>query len=247
MSNVILVTGGGRGIGRATCLRAAGAGYDVVVNWTRDRAAADTTVERCEALGARAIAVRADVSDESAVRAMFDEAQGFGKLRVLVNNAGIVAPQMRFDEMSVDRWRQLIDVNIVGAFLCAREAIRRMSTRLGGDGGVIVNVSSAAAYLGSPGEYVDYAASKAAIDTLTIGLGKELAEDGIRVNAVRPGVITTEIHASGGEPERAQRVAPSVPMRRPGEPDEVAAAVMWLASDEASYITGTTLDCSGGR
>lgn len=244
---VMIVTGGGRGIGRATCLRAANAGYDVVVNFTRNRESADATVSRCEELGVRAVAVRADVSDESTVATMFDEAARLGTLRVLVNNAGIVQPQARFDEMTLDRWREVIDVNIVGAFLCAREAIRRMSTRHGGGGGVIVNVSSAASYLGSPGEYVDYAASKGAIDTLTIGLGKELADEGIRVNAVRPGVITTEIHASGGEPDRANRVAPTVPMRRPGEPDEVAAAIVWLASDDASYITGTTLDCSGGR
>lgn len=247
MGDVMVVTGGGRGIGRATCLRAAAAGYDVVVNWNRDRAAADSTVRRCEELGARAIAVRGDVADESAVEMLFDEATRFGTLRVLVNNAGIVQPQMRFDEMTLERWRELVDVNVLGAFLCAREAIRRMSTRHGGVGGAIVNVSSAAAYLGSPGEYVDYAASKAAIDTLTIGLGKELAQEGIRVNAVRPGVITTEIHASGGEPGRADRVAATVPMRRPGSPDEVAAAVIWLASADASYVTGTTLDCSGGR
>ncbi|WP_040492847.1 SDR family oxidoreductase [Ilumatobacter nonamiensis] len=247
MGDVMIVTGGGRGIGRATCLRAAAAGYDVVVNWAHDRSAAESATERCTEFGVQAVAVQADVADESAVTAMFEEAARLGSLRVLVNNAGIVQPQQRFDEMTVDRWRKMLDVNVIGAFTCAREAVRRMSTRHGGAGGAIVNVSSAAAYLGSPGEYVDYAASKAAIDTMTIGLGKELAEEGVRVNAVRPGVVTTEIHASGGEPGRANRVAPTVPMKRPGDPDEVAAAIMWLASAEASYITGTTLDCSGGR
>jgi NAD(P)-dependent dehydrogenase (short-subunit alcohol dehydrogenase family) len=166
---------------------------------------------------------------------------------VLVNNAGILHTQMRFDEMSVDRWRELLDVNVIGAFVCAREAVRRMSTRHGGRGGAIVNVSSAASYLGSPAEYVDYAASKAAIDTLTIGLGKEIAAEGVRVNAVRPGVIRTDIHASGGEPGRVERVAPSVPMQRGGEPIEVARTILWLASDEASYITATIVNCSGGR
>jgi len=244
---VFVVTGGGRGIGRATCERAAADGHAVVVNWTRDGDSAASTVERCEQLGARALAVRADVSDEAAVRALFDEAAELGEPTVLVNNAGILHEQMRFDQMTVDRWREVIEVNILGAFICAREAARRMSTRYGGRGGAIVNVSSAAAYLGSPGEYVDYAATKAAIDTLTIGLGKELAAEGVRVNAVRPGVILTEIHARGGEPDRAHRVAPTVPMRRPGDPEEVAAAIVWLASDDASYITGTTLDCTGGR
>lgn len=247
MRDVVIVTGGGRGIGRATSLRAAATGHDVVVNWTRDRSAAESTVERCVEFGVRAVAVQADVADEAAVAAMFDGAERLGNVRVLVNNAGIVQPQLRFDEMTVDRWRQVFEVNVIGAFVCAREAARRMSTRHGGSGGAIVNVSSAASYLGSPGEYVDYAASKAAIDTMTIGLGKELAEEGVRVNAVRPGVINTEIHASGGEPNRANRVAPTVPMRRPGEPDEVAAAIMWLASPDASYVTGTTIDCSGGR
>ena len=247
MGDVMIVTGGSRGIGRATCLAAAEVGYDVVVNWASDERAAATTVEECGARGARAVAVQADVADESAVAAMFDRAEELGPLRVLVNNAGILHQQMRFDEMTVDRWRAVIDVNIVGAFICAREASRRMSTRHGGTGGAIVNVSSAAAYLGSPGEYVDYAATKAAVDTLTIGLGKELADEGVRVTAVRPGVILTDIHASGGEPDRPQRVASGVPMQRPGTPEEVAATVLWLASDAASYVTATTIDCSGGR
>lgn len=247
MSDVMIVTGGGRGIGRATSLGAARAGYDVVVNWARDREAAESTAAGCLEFGVRALAVHADVSDEAAVAAMFDRAAEIGTPSVLVNNAGILHQQMRFDEMTVDRWREVFEVNVIGAFLCAREAARRMSTRHGGLGGSIVNVSSAAAYLGSPGEYVDYAATKAAIDTLTIGLGRELADEGVRVNAVRPGVITTEIHASGGEPGRAARVAASVPMKRPGDADEVAATILWLASPEASYVTATTLDCSGGR
>lgn len=247
MGDVMIVTGGSRGIGRATCLGAAEAGYDVVVNWASDERAAATTVDQCEARGARAVAVQADVADESAVAAMFDRAEELGTLRVLVNNAGILHQQMRFDEMTVERWRAVIDVNVVGAFICAREASLRMSKRHGGTGGSIVNVSSAAAYLGSPGEYVDYAATKAAVDTLTIGLGKELADEGVRVTAVRPGVILTDIHASGGEPDRPRRVASGVPMQRPGRPEEVAATVLWLASDAASYVTATTVDCSGGR
>jgi NAD(P)-dependent dehydrogenase (short-subunit alcohol dehydrogenase family) len=244
---VMIVTGGGRGIGRATALRAAEAGYDVVVNWVRDEAAAEDTSVECRSLGAAAVAVGADVSSESDVVAMFDRAAELGPLRVLVNNAGILEQQMRFESMSVERWRRVVDVNVIGAFLCAREAVRRMSRSHGGDGGSIVNVSSMASTLGSPGEYVDYAATKAAIDALTVGLGREVAEEGIRVNAVRPGVVLTEIHASGGEPNRPTRVAQSVPMRRPGEPDEVAATILWLASDAASYVTATTIDCSGGR
>jgi NAD(P)-dependent dehydrogenase (short-subunit alcohol dehydrogenase family) len=247
MRDVMIVTGGSRGIGRATCLGAAEAGYDVVVNWVSDERAAAEAVEECVKRGARAVAVHADVADESAVAAMFDRAEELGPLRVLVNNAAILHQQMRFDEMTVDRWRAVIDVNIIGAFICAREAARRMSTRHGGNGGSIVNVSSAAAYLGSPGEYVDYAATKAAVDTMTIGLGKELAAEGVRVTAVRPGVILTDMHASGGEPDRPRRVASGVPMQRPGTPEEVAATVLWLASDAASYVTATTVDCSGGR
>lgn len=243
----MIVTGGGRGIGRATSLRAAAAGYGVVVNWARDEEAARRTVVDCEARGAEAVAVRADVSDEVDVTELFDQAATLGTPTVLVNNAGVLHQQMRFDEMTTERWREVLEVNVIGAFICAREAARRMSTRHGGSGGAIVNVSSAAASLGSPNEYVDYAASKAAIDTLTIGLGQELADEGVRVTAVRPGVILTEIHASGGEPNRPERVAQSVPMRRPGDPDEVAATILWLASAEASYITATTIDCTGGR
>lgn len=245
---VVLVTGGSRGIGAATCRLAAEAGATVAVNFTTDAASADAVVEACRAAGSMAIATQADVSDEAAVVSMFDRVEfELGPVAVLVNNAGILRQQMPFVDMGVDRWREVIDVNVIGAFLCAREAVRRMSTDTGGRGGAIVNVSSAAAYLGSPHEYVDYAAAKAAVDTMTIGLGKEVATKGIRVNAVRPGVIDTDIHASGGEPGRVDRVAPSVPMQRGGDPDEVARTILWLASDDASYITATLVNCSGGR
>ncbi|MET0661809.1 MAG: SDR family oxidoreductase [Ilumatobacteraceae bacterium] len=244
----MLITGASRGIGAATARFAAAAGYDVVVNFVRDEAAATDVVSECRAVGARAIAHRADVADETQVVGLFERTvEEFGRLDVLVNNAGILHQQMRFEAMTVQRWRELLDVNVVGAFLCAREAVRRMSNRHGGAGGVIVNVSSRAAALGGPDEYVDYAASKGAIDTLTIGLGKEVAADGVRVAGVRPGAIRTAIHARGGEPDRVDRVATSVPMRRGGEPEEVAATILWLASDAASYITATSVDCSGGR
>lgn len=248
MARVVLITGAGRGIGAATARLAAERGDDVAVNFARHGEAASAVVEDCIAVGVRAIAVQADVADEGDVVAMFDRVvDELGTVDVLVNNAGILHTQMRFDDMTIERWRELLDVNVIGAFLCAREAVRRMSSRHGGAGGAIVNVSSAASYLGSPGEYVDYAASKAAIDTMTIGLGKEVATEGIRVNAVRPGVIHTGIHASGGEPGRVERVAPSVPMQRGGDPLEVARTILWLASGEASYITGTIVNCSGGR
>lgn len=248
MSGVVLVTGGSRGIGAATARLAAERGYSVAVNYAANEAAAMDVVAECETLGAEAVAVRANVANEADVVSMFDVVErDLGPITVLVNNAGILHQQMRFEEMTLDRWRELLDVNVLGAFLCAREAVRRMSTRSGGGGGAIVNVSSAASYIGSPGEYVDYAASKAAIDTMTIGLGKEVAADGIRVNAVRPGVIHTEIHASGGEPGRVDRVAASIPMLRGGDPIEVARTIMWLASDEASYLTGTLVNCAGGR
>ncbi len=244
----MLITGASRGIGAATARAAAGAGYDVVVNFHRDEAAATRVVDDCRARGTRAIAHRADVADETQVVGLFERTvDEFGRIDVLVNNAGILHQQMRFDEMTVERWRELLEVNVVGAFLCAREAVRRMSTRHGGAGGVIVNVSSMAAALGGPDEYVDYAASKGAIDTLTIGLGKEVAGEGIRVVGVRPGAIRTDIHASGGEPDRVDRVARSVPMQRGGEAEEVAATILWLASDAASYVTATSVDCSGGR
>jgi NAD(P)-dependent dehydrogenase (short-subunit alcohol dehydrogenase family) len=244
----MLITGASRGIGAATARLAAAEGYDVVVNFARDEAAATDVVSECRASGARAIAHRSDVADETQVSGLFERTiDEFGRVDVLVNNAGILHRQMRFEEMTVQRWRELFEVNVIGAFLCAREAVRRMSTRHGGAGGVIVNVSSMAAVLGSPDEYVDYASSKGAIDTLTIGLGKEVAADGVRVVGVRPGAIRTGIHASGGEPGRVDRVARSVPMQRGGEPEEVAATILWLASDTASYITATSVDCSGGR
>ncbi len=248
MATVVLITGASRGIGAATARLAADAGHSVVVNYRSDESAAHSVVAECRARGAAAVAVRADVADERQVVAMFDTAEAdLGPVDVLVNNAGVLHHQMRFDEMAVDRWREVIDVNVIGAFLCAREAVRRMSTRHGGSGGVIVNVSSIAATLGSPGEYVDYAATKAAIDAMTIGLGKEVATEGIRVNAVRPGVIDTDIHATGGEPDRVERVARSVPLKRGGEPEEVARTILWLASDDASYVTASLIDCSGGR
>jgi NAD(P)-dependent dehydrogenase (short-subunit alcohol dehydrogenase family) len=245
---VILVTGGSRGIGASTARLAAAHGYAVAINYASDTAAAGEVVEQCLASGTRAFAHRADVADERAVVAMFDAVEEeLGPVDVLVNNAGVLQTQMRFEEMSVARWRAVLEVNVIGAFICAREAVRRMSARHGGAGGAIVNVSSAAAYIGSPEEYVDYAASKAALDTMTIGLGKEVATEGIRVNAVRPGLIHTGIHASGGEPDRVARLAPTVPMQRGGAPDEVARTILWLASDEASYVTATTLDVTGGR
>lgn len=242
---VIVVTGGSRGIGAATCRLAHAAGYEVVFSYNSNADAAAAVVADCD--GA-AIAVQADVRHEVDAGNLFDAAEeAFGPASVLVNNAGILHEQVRFDEMSVDRWREVFDVNVVGSFICAREAVRRMSTRHGGGGGAIVNVSSAASYLGSPGEYIDYAATKAAIDTMTLGLGKEVATEGIRVNAVRPGVIYTDIHASGGEPGRVDRVAGGVPMQRGGQAEEVADAILWLASDTSSYITATTLNISGGR
>jgi NAD(P)-dependent dehydrogenase (short-subunit alcohol dehydrogenase family) len=242
---VIVVTGGSRGIGAATCRLAAAAGHRVVFSYASNADAAASVVEQC---GGAALAVQGDVRSERDVVALFDAAdQAYGPATVLVNNAGILHRQMRFDEMTVERWREVVDVNVIGAFLCAREAVRRMSTRNGGAGGSIVNVSSAAAYIGSPEEYIDYAATKAAIDTLTIGLGKEVANEGIRVNAVRPGVVHTDIHASGGEPGRVERVAQGVPMRRGGRPEEVAETILWLASNAASYITATTINVSGGR
>lgn len=244
----MLVTGGSRGIGAATARMAAGAGYDVCVGYASDSAAADEVVDGCRYQGASAVSARADVADEEQVVALFDEAVSeLGPVSCLVNNAGILHPVARLDTFTARRLREVFDVNVVGAFMCAREAVRRMSTAAGGDGGSIVNVSSAASYLGSPGEFIDYAASKGAIDTMTIGLAKEVALEGIRVNAVRPGLIETGIHASAGAPDRVERLSGGVPMQRGGTPDEVASVVLYLASDAASYITGALVDVTGGR
>jgi len=247
-ARTVLVTGGGRGIGAATALRCGEAGFAVAVNWARDRDAADAVVRTLQQRGQRALAVQADVSDEAQVLAMFARLDAeLPPLAGLVNNAGIVDVAARVEEMSLARWQRMFAINVFGSVLCAREATRRMSTRHGGAGGAIVNLSSAAARLGSPGQYVDYAASKGAIDVFTIGLARELAAEGVRVNAVRPGIIDTEIHASGGQPERARDLAPQVPMQRAGSADEVAQAIVWLLSDAASYTTGALLDVSGGR
>jgi len=245
---VVMVTGGGRGIGAATARLAASRGYAICVNYLRDEAAAQAVARDIAGAGGRAVAVRGDVSVEPDVVRVFAECdRALGPLTALVNNAGVVDRQMRVEAMDETRLRRMFSVNVVGAFLCAREAIRRMSTRHGGRGGAIVNVSSGAARLGSPGEYVDYAASKGAIDTMTIGLAKELAGDGIRVNCVRPGFVHTDIHAAGGEPNRIERLRESIPMKRGGDPEEVARAILWLLSDEASYSTGAILDVTGGR
>ena len=248
MSKVMLITGASRGIGAATARLAAGQGYRVVINYQRNREAADALVEAIMITGGEALAVQADVADEAQVRRLFSEVDArLGRLDVLVNNAGMLEQQMRLERMSLERWQRVFATNVYGSFLCSREAIARMSTRQGGRGGVIVNVSSIAARLGAPEEYIDYAAAKGAVDSMTVGLAKELAADGIRVNAVRPGVIDTEIHASGGEPQRVARVAGSIPLGRGGRADEVAEAILWLASEQASYTTGSLLDVSGGR
>ncbi len=248
MNKTILITGGGRGIGAACARLAAQQGYRVCINYRSDEAAAAQVVRIIEDAGGEAFAFQADVAVEAQVAAMFAQLDArFGRLDALVNNAGILAQQMRVDEMDAARIERIMMTNVVGSFLCAREAVRRMSTRHGGSGGAIVNLSSRAAVLGSPGEYIDYAASKAAVDALTIGLSKEVAGEGIRVNGVRPGLIHTAMHAAGGEPGRVGRLQSSVPMGRGGEPDEVARAVLWLLSDAASYTTGALIDVSGGR
>jgi NAD(P)-dependent dehydrogenase (short-subunit alcohol dehydrogenase family) len=245
---VVVITGGSRGIGRATAIAAAARGYRVVVGYASNKAAADEVVAAIEGKNGKAIAVKSDVGYEKDILALFKAADEFGTLGALVNNAGIVDKSgVRVEDMSAERIQRIMAVNITGAMLCAREAVNRMSTRKGGKGGVIVNVSSAAARLGSANTYVDYAASKAAIDIFTVGLGHEVAGDGIRVAAIRPGLIDTEIHASGGEPDRAQRLAHMVPMKRVGTAQEVANAIVWLMSDDASYVTSTILDVSGGR
>ncbi|MBZ9870646.1 SDR family oxidoreductase [Mesorhizobium sp. BR1-1-9] len=245
---VLLVTGGSRGIGAAICRLGSKAGYRVAVNYASNQTAAEALVGEIKAAGGEAFAVRGDVGVESDVVAMFEAVdRTYGRLDAFVNNAGIVDVKARIDEMDVSRLERMMRINVVGSFLCAREAVKRMSSRHGGSGGSIVNISSAAAVLGSPGEYVDYAASKGAIDTFTIGLAREVALEGIRVNAVRPGIIDTEIHASGGQPDRIERFRDLLPMKRAGTADEVAGAVLYLLSDAASYTTGAILNVSGGR
>lgn len=248
VKKVILVTGGSRGIGAATARLAADRGYAVCINYLRNSAAADAVVRDIEHGGGTAIAVPADVSVEPDVVLLFKTVdESLGPVTALVNNVGVVEQQMRVENMDAARLTRVFAANVTGSFLCAREAIRRMSTKYGGKGGAIVNISSVASRLGSPDEYVDYAAAKAAIDTFTLGLAKEVVGEGIRVNAVRPGVVYTDIHASGGEPNRVERVKDQVPMKRGGQPIEIARAILWLLSDEASYSTGAILDVSGGR
>ena len=248
MKRVAIVTGAGRGIGAATAILAASRGYAVCVNYRRSADDARDVVKAIVDAGGRALAVAADVAvEEDVVRLFETAARELGPVTALVNNAGILERQMRVEDMDAARLRRVLDVNVVGSFLCAREAVKRMSTRHGGMGGAIVNVSSGAARWGSPDEYVDYAASKGAIDTMTIGLSKEVAAEGIRVNAVRPGLVITGIHAAGGEPGRVERMKSSVPLGRGGMPEEVATAILWLLSDEASFTTGAIIDVSGGR
>jgi NAD(P)-dependent dehydrogenase (short-subunit alcohol dehydrogenase family) len=248
MDKVLLVTGGGRGIGAATARLAATQGWAVAVNYTANSLAADEAVRAIRAGGGNAMSVQADVADEDQVLAMFARIDArLGPITGLVNNAGVVDVTQRLDQMSVARWRRMFDINVIGSLICAREAVRRMSTRHGGAGGSIVNVSSAAARLGAPGQYVDYAAAKGAIDTFTIGLAKEVATEGIRVNCVRPGLIDTDIHASGGLPHRVRDLSPEIPMKRGGDADEVAQAIVWLLSDVSKYTTMSFIDVSGGR
>jgi len=248
MKPVVLITGGSRGIGAATALAAARAGWAVAVNYHTNSLAADEVVRHIRAMDGTAITVQGDVAIEADVLAMFAKVDAkLGPLSALVNSAGVVDVASRVDAMGVARLQRMFNTNVIGSMVCAREAVLRMSTRHGGQGGAIVNVSSAAARVGSPGQYVDYAASKGAIDTFTLGLAKEVATEGIRVNAVRPGIIDTDIHASGGQPDRAKQVAPQVPMQRAGTAEEVAQAILWLMSPQASYTTGALLDVSGGR
>ncbi len=248
MNKVLLVTGGSRGIGAATAILAAQNGWSVAVNYTANSLAADEVVRQIRATGGQAMSVQADVAEEDQVLRMFEHIDAkLGRLSGLVNNAGVVDVKARVDEMSVARWKRMFDINVIGSLICAREAVRRMSTQHGGEGGSIVNMSSAASRLGAPGQYVDYAAAKGAIDAFTIGLAKEVAAEGIRVNAVRPGLIETEIHASGGLPNRVKELQHLVPARRGGSAEEVAEGIVWLLSDAASYTTMSFLDISGGR
>jgi len=248
MNRVAIITGGGRGIGAATARMLAQRGYDLCINYRQDRSAAEQLVTELAALGVRALAVQADIAVEGEVVRLFQQVdRELGLIGALVNNAGMLLPQMKLEQMSAERINRIFATNVTGTFLCCREAVRRMARSQGGRGGAIVNVSSVAARLGSPNEYIDYAASKGAIDTLTRGLSVEVAAEGIRVNCVRPGFIDTRMHADGGEPDRIARVSPNIPMRRGGQPEEVATAIAWLLSDEASYITGTFVDVAGGR
>ena len=247
MSGVIVITGGSRGIGAACAKLAAKAGYDVCLNFVSNRKAADAVVSEIEASGGTARAVAGDVGSNEDVIALFKAADEMGPLKGLINNAGVLDVRARIDEMTPERLERIMRTNILGSFFCAREAVNRMSTKKGGTGGAIVNLSSIAALLGAPNQYADYAASKGAIDTFTRGLALEVAEEGIRVNGVRPGIIDTEIHASGGDPDRARKLRDIIPMKREGSAEEVAEAILWLMIDKASYVTGATLDVSGGR
>jgi len=245
---IMLITGGSRGIGAATALAAAARGYRVAITYLGNVAAANEIVQKIQQGGGEAIAIQADVSIEADVLRLFKTVdEKMGVLHALVNNAGMLEKQMRLDQMDLGRWQRVLNANVIGSFLCAREAVLRMSSKHGGKGGVIVNLSSAASRLGSPNEFIDYAAAKGAVDSMTIGLAKEVATEGIRVNAVRPGLIYTDIHISAGEPGRVDRAKAGVPMQRGGSAEEVAETVLWLASDESSYVTGTLLDVTGGR
>ena len=248
MNPTLLITGGSRGIGAATARLAAAQGWDVAVNYTQDAVAAEAVAADVRALGRRALVLQADVADHAQVLEMFATIdRAWGRLTGLVNNAGVVDVPARVDEMTPQRLQRMFAINVMGSMWCAQEAVRRMSTRHGGAGGAIVNLSSAAAKLGSPGQYVDYAAAKGAIDTFTLGLAREVAGEGVRVNAVRPGIIETDIHASGGQPDRAAQLAPQVPMKRAGSAHEVAQAIVWLLSEASSYTTGSVVDVTGGR
>jgi NAD(P)-dependent dehydrogenase (short-subunit alcohol dehydrogenase family) len=248
MKPVLLVTGASRGIGAATALLAARQGWAVAVNYSQNAAAAQAVVKKIQADGGQAVSIQADVGDEAQIKHLFAQVDSqLGHLTGFVNNAGILDVAVRIDELSWERAERIMRVNVVGAMICAREAVLRMSTKHGGKGGSIVNLSSVAARLGAPGQYVDYAASKGAIDTFNLGLAKEVAAEGIRVNAIRPGIIDTDIHASGGIPDRAQTMAPMIPMLRPGTAEEVAQSIVWLLSDAASYVTGANLEVTGGR
>ena len=248
MKKIIVVTGGSQGIGASTAYLAARKGYTVCINYSRNEIAANDLVSKIESEGGQAVAIKADVSKEEEIVQLFEYVDtNVGKVTALVNNAGIIESQMRFVDMTSERLEKIFATNVIGSFICAREAIKRMSTRQNGTGGSIVNLSSVAARLGAPFEYIDYAASKGAIDSMTIGLAKEVAEENIRVNAVRPGIIDTQIHAKGGEPGRIERLKNIVPLRRAGQTEEVANMILWLLSDEASYVTGAIFDITGGR